>query len=68
MGPLIGLIASLAMGFVLDRVRKLKFVLAAVCAGQVLALILLSFLVGAALPAAPGNVDSGSHPKTTRVR
>lgn len=44
MGPLIGLGASLAMGFVLDRIRKLKFVLATVCGAQVVALILLAFL------------------------
>ena len=43
-GPLIGLISSIAMGFVLDRIKKLKFVLAIACAGQVVALLLLSFL------------------------
>lgn len=44
MGPLVGLMSSIAMGFVLDRIKKLKFVLAAACGSQLIALILLAFL------------------------
>ena len=44
MGPLVGLASSILMGFILDRIKKLKFVLAAACSFQVAALLILSAL------------------------
>jgi MFS family permease len=58
--PAVGFGTFFIMGLVLDRVRRPKFVLAATCLGQVVALLMLAFLRGTAMALAYSVVAGAS--------
>ncbi len=45
-GPIVGLVSSLLLGLLLDKVRKVKYVLSTACAIQLGAILMLAFLQG----------------------